>query len=77
MTLTLRSKTFDKKYHVSMEMRFGYANNYYAVSIYPSYDGGITYGYPIREMTYNDEDKAKNCFSRYCRVAKQLLKETI
>lgn len=67
MTVTLKSKHIGN-YYVVIELD---KTGIYGVQICETHDFGKTYGYPIRKMNYRNEDKAKQCYYRYCGVAKK------
>lgn len=66
----------DKKYYVCLEEQIRYNAYVYYVSMCPKKSEHF-YGYPIYSNTYSNRKSAENAFYRYCRKAKDRIKEAV
>lgn len=64
MSSVCLESTTSKEYYVSLTVEVRYGNNVYVVQVCPI-QGNDTCGYPIKEMPYIEERKARAAYKRY------------
>ncbi len=69
-TVVIASKE-TKNHYISVELQNRYGNNFYIVQVCPKQKDNLC-GYPIREVIYRSEKKAKAAFNRYIRTFKEV-----